>query len=151
MRAIRAFALCLGLLLAALLVMGGAGLLTHREALVVTVRKEPAPPGTGEPVQLVVSIRNRTAALVPVSGMGRSPAWELQRRDDAGGWHSLTTDLERQTAWLEPYHQEEHAVPVEEPGVVRVEVRSGLHGELAHASDELPIDRLDFDARPYTH
>jgi len=119
--------------------------------VVVSLQKAPAPLGTGEPVRLSVSIRNRTAALVPVRGVGRSPSWELQRRTVAGDWERLTENAESQIAWLEPYHRERHEVPVEEPGLVRAVLYSGLHGEFEQASPEVLVAPDDFDYHPLSH
>lgn len=151
MRAVRGLGIAIGLIVLIIAAAAGAGVAAQSEAVVLSVEKAPAPLGTGEPVRLSVTIRNRTAALVPVRGVGRSPAWALQRRTAAGEWEWLTDAGESQTAWLEPYHRERHEVPVEEPGVVRAVLRSGLHGELEHASAEVAIEPDDFDHRPLAH
>jgi hypothetical protein len=151
MGVVRGFGIAIGLVALILAAAAGAGVAAHSEAVVVSLEKEPAPLGTGAPVRLLVAIRNRTAALVPVRGVGRSPAWDLQRRTDSGEWERLTGPSESQIAWLEPYHQERHEVPVEAPGVVRAVVHSGVHGEWEHASDELVIEPDDFDHRPLAH
>lgn len=151
MRAVRRFGVAVGLGVLTVATAVGAGVVVHPDALIIDLEKTPAPLGTREPVRLQVSIRNRTAALVPVRGFGRSPAWSLQRQGDDGTWERWTGETPAQIAWLEPYHRERHELPVEAPGRVRAVLYSGLHGELEHASTEVRIEPDDFDHLPLAH
>jgi hypothetical protein len=119
----------------------GAGVLAHREALVLTL--EPGTPGTGGAAGAAgrpsVVVRNRLAAFVPVRGSGFSPAWALERQT-SGRWEPVQTmESENEATWLFPYQRNRFDVSVEAPGTYRAVAASGLRGEASHASRPLAL------------
>lgn len=127
----------------------GAGVLAHDRALAITLEKQPAPPGTGDPVRVTVRVANRIAAFVPTPGFGRSPSWQLERKSRFGEWVSLVPAHPRSVAWLAPYQSTEDTTTIDEPSVLRARVRSGTRGEVAHVSNILTVFPDDFDHPPY--
>ena len=149
MRIARVVGIWLAILAGVIASLIGAGVLAHDRALAVTLEKRPAPPGTGDPVHVIVRITNRLAAFVPTPGFGRYPSWQLERKTRFGDWVSLVPAHPRSVAWLAPYQSTEETAQIDEPSVLRARVHSGTHGEVVHVSNILTVLPDDFDHPPY--